>query len=308
VAVSTSSEPSGHPAGCSCCQAPLDPDDFDIRSEYPDPILQLSEEERAALWGGRNMIRADGIGAFVRCLMPVRLVGGGRITYSAWLSVEREDLRHAHSVWREPAYADLTLAGTIANAIQPWPGIFGEPATAEVRDADSLPYLAGAEGTLLWRVLNEEWDRDEVLSVIWHALPATINQRVTDDWSVRRTASLVPRVRDGVMRLVGPGRTVQLDILNIAGGRTPEQSVEMVTEGAPEVRDGEITETIEGVLRHAFWLRARSHFELYGYAALPGTIACVICMYDDPADLTWATETWRSLAHHPAAGQDSSST
>ena len=40
--------------------------------------------------------------------------------------------------------------------------------------------------------------------------------------------------------------------------------------------------------------------EFHGYAAIPGTLARVTCIYDDAADQTWAESVWRSA--RPAAG------
>ena len=61
--------------GCSCCGAPLNGVDLDIRSALPDAMLVLPAEQRAAAWGNSDFQRLDGVGGFVRCLMPVRLTG-----------------------------------------------------------------------------------------------------------------------------------------------------------------------------------------------------------------------------------------
>ena len=110
-----------HLPGCSCCGVPLDPVDLDIRCELPDPVLKLSPERQSAVWGNRNFQQADGVGAFVRCLMPVALTGQASVTYSVWLSVHPDQLQQAYADWETPAYADLKLDGVIANAVKPWP-------------------------------------------------------------------------------------------------------------------------------------------------------------------------------------------
>ncbi|MEV4349680.1 DUF2199 domain-containing protein [Actinoplanes sp. NPDC049596] len=282
-----------HLPGCSCCGGPLDSVDLDIRSALPDAMLALPAEQRAAAWGNSDMQRLADVGGFVRCLMPVRLTGGGSVTYSVWLKVDDDQLRHANAVWTTPAYAELSLHGTVANAVKPWPGLLGEAARAEVRDDGTLPYLV-AVGGLLSRVLTEEWDRDEVLSRIWHALPTAVRQPVTDDWSVERTAGLAPRVSDGIMIFAGPGRTVHVEVFGLQPGRTADAAIAAMTQGSPRDRDGELSERDGDVLRHAFWLKP-SHHELYGYAATSTGIACVTCMYDDVGDLAWAQRVWRSL-------------
>ncbi|MEU8820771.1 DUF2199 domain-containing protein [Actinoplanes sp. NPDC048796] len=290
-----------HLAGCSCCGAPLDALDLDVRSGVPDALLDLSAEQQAKVWGNSDLQRLEGVGGFVRCLMPVRLTGGGSVTYSVWLKVDDDQLRHANAVWSAPAYADLVLNGTVANAVRPWPEMLGEAARAEVRDEGTLPYLAGAGGTLLSRVLTEQWDRDDVLSRIGHALPAPVRQAVTGEWSIERSAGLEPRVADGVLMFAGPGRTVHVEVFDLRDGTTPEAAIARFTKGAPEPA-GEVSERDGDVARYAFWLtaavRGREQFELYGYAATASSVAAVTCMYDDAADLGWAQEVWRSLRRH----------
>ena len=287
-----------HLPGCSCCGAPLDATDLDIRSELPDALADLPPEQRAAAWGNKDFQRLEGVGGFLRCLMPVSLTGGSTVTYSVWVSLDDDQLRHALNVWNEPAYADLAVRGSVANAIKPWPTLLGEPAGAVVRDADKLPYLVADESTLLSRVLNDEWDRDDVLSRIWHPLPLTVRQPVTEDWSIERTAGLTPHLTEELMIFAGPGRTVHIETFGTPPGTTADDAIAVMTEGAPEQRDGELTERDGDFVRHAFWLPAvvngKVQHELHGYAAKPSAVACVTCMYDDPDDLDWAQSVWRS--------------
>jgi hypothetical protein len=77
-----------------------------------------------------------GSGAFVRCLMPVHLTGGGTIEYSVWLRVGADEVRHASEIWEAPAYADLRFEGTVANAIRPWADMLGAPAGAKALSHD----------------------------------------------------------------------------------------------------------------------------------------------------------------------------
>jgi hypothetical protein len=74
-------------------------------------------------------------------------------------------------------------------------------------------------------------------------------------------------------------------------------------EGAPSQPEGALVEREDDLLRRALWLPAivdgKQRHEFYGYVAMPGTIASVTCVYDDPEDIDWATEVWRSVRHHP---------
>jgi hypothetical protein len=269
-------------------------------------MLALSAPEREATWGNEHLRRADGIGAFVRCLMPVRLTGGSTIEYSVWLEVEPAALRHAHEVWDQPQYADLRLEGAVANDIKPWTQLLGAPGRAEVRDTGSIPHLVADEGTLLHRILHDEWDRDDVLSRLTNALPTPVRQRITDQWSLERSAGLELRWHEQRLYFAGPGRTVHLDAMRPPPGMSPEQVIDTLAADAPRDRDGESTEEIGAARRHAFWRPAlgdgRIVHNLHGFVAVPGAVLHLVCVHDDPADLDWAMRVWRSV--RPEQGSD----
>jgi hypothetical protein len=290
-----------HLPGCSCCGAPLDGVDLDIRSALPDAFLALSAEQRASAWGNSDFQRLEGIGGFLRCLMPVRLSGGGSVTYSVWLRLDDEQLRHALAVWSTPEYAALELHGEVANAIKPWPGLLGEAAGAVIRDAGTLPYLVADENSLLSRVLTDVWDRDDVLSRIAHPLPVPVRQQIAARWSIERTAGLGPRTTTDITGFTGPGRTVRIEAFDMPATMTTDAAIAEVSRGLPERCESELSERDGDLLRRAFWLTAiaddRPQQEFYGYAATAGSIFCVTCMYDDPSDLAWAQSVWRSVRH-----------
>jgi hypothetical protein len=264
----------------------------------PDAIQALPAERRAAAWGNSDFQRVEGVGGFVRCLMPVRLTGGGSVTYSVWLKLDDDQLRHANRVWTTPEYTGLTVRGEVANAVKPWPDLLGVAAGAEVRDAGTLPYLVADDNTVLSRVLTGEWDRDDVLSRIWHALPVPVRQQVTAEWSIERTAGLTPGTADGVMRFTGPGRTVHIETFGTPPVTPGHEVIASMTRGLAEKSEGELSEHDGALVRRAFWLTAaagdREQHEFYGYAAIPGNVAGVTCTYDDAADLAWALSVWRS--------------
>ncbi|MET8152992.1 DUF2199 domain-containing protein [Actinoplanes sp. NPDC049668] len=288
-----------HLPDCPCCGGALSPVDLAIRSAWPDAMLALSEPEREATWGNHHLRQADGIGAFVRCLMPVRLTGGGSIEFSVWLRVDPDSLRHAHEVWETPAYADLRLEGTVSNGIQPWNDLLGAPGRAEVRELESIPYLVADEGTTLHRILHEEWDRDLVLSRLTPALPTPVRQRITERWSLERSAGLELRWHENRLYFAGPGRTVHLDSLGPPPGLSTADVITALTEDAPRDRDGELTEEDGDLRRHAFWRPALDDghivHNLHGFVAVPGAVLHLVCVYDDPTSLDWAQRVWRSV-------------
>jgi hypothetical protein len=166
VAASSSSDEDSTSAGggtCPTCGRSLDDHDQDIRFRLPDPVLGLSAAEREdRTWGNDVLLQVRGIGAFVRCLLPVRLQGGHTLTFGLWLGVEGSALHRAWERWWSPSYAELVLDGFIANDVQPW-GLLGRPAHAVVHDRDAVPYLDSSEDELVTRVLAEEWDHDAVI-------------------------------------------------------------------------------------------------------------------------------------------------
>jgi hypothetical protein len=262
-------------------------------------MLELSPQQREATWGNEHLRAAEGIGAFVRCLMPVRLTGGSTLEYSVWLRVPAQTLRHASEIWEAPEYADLRLEGTVANAVRPWADMLGAPASAEVRDIDSIPYLVAGEGTLMHRILHDEWDRDDVLSRLTYALPTPVRQRITAHWSLERSAGMELRRHEDRVYFSGPGRTVHLDPLGTPADSTPAQMIRELTADAPPDRDGELTEPGEQTHRYAFWRPAlgdgRIVHNLHGYVAVQGDLLHLVCVYDDPADLEWAQHVWHSV-------------
>jgi hypothetical protein len=290
-----------HLPGCSCCGAPLDGTDLDIRSTLPDAIQALPPEQRAAAWGNSDLQRLQGVGGFLRCLMPVRLTGGGSVTYSVWLKLDDDQLRHANAIWTTPEYTTLSVRGEVANAIKPWPDLLGEAAGAVARDAGTLPYLVADENTVLSRVLVEVWDRDDVLSRIWHPLPVSVRQQITPEWSIERTAGLTPARVDGILWFSGPGRTVYIESFSTPSAAPGDEMIASMSQGLPEKCQGELSENDRELVRRAFWLTAtvdgREQHEFYGYVAARGTLTCVTCIYDDVSDRAWAQTVWRSTRH-----------
>ena len=94
----------------------------------------------------------------------MRLTGGYTITYAVWLAVHPDDLRRAWEVWWTPAYADLRLAGILANKMPAWEAeTYGKPLVAAVRDPDAAPYAADSDDAFMRRVLREEWPHEVIL-------------------------------------------------------------------------------------------------------------------------------------------------
>ena len=112
-------------------------------------------------------MQVQGVGAFVRVLVPTHLSGGYTVTFGAWLGVHPDDLRRAYEVWWTDAYADLVLEGRLANMLPPWESeTYAKPMLVAVRDPDAVPYAVGSTDDFLQSVLTEEWPHEAVLSAI----------------------------------------------------------------------------------------------------------------------------------------------
>jgi hypothetical protein len=155
-------------ASCPSCGRPLDEHNRHIRFRVPEPVLSIPEEERAALtWGNDVLMQVEGIGGFVRILVPVKLTEGFKVTYGAWLSVASDDLRRAWEVWTDPAYADLRLVGVLANMLPGWESeTYVKPLEAAVLNVEQTPYAIDSPDDFMRRVIQDEWPHEQVLAAI----------------------------------------------------------------------------------------------------------------------------------------------
>jgi hypothetical protein len=128
----------------------------------------VPEAERAArTWGNDVLMQVQGVGAFVRVLVPVHLTGGYTVTFGAWLDVHPDDLRTAHAVWETDAYQDLELVGRLANMLPPWESeTLARPLRVTVRDPEHVPVAADSTDAFLQDVISREWPHDEILAAV----------------------------------------------------------------------------------------------------------------------------------------------
>jgi hypothetical protein len=158
---------------CRLCGRPVDDHDQHVRFTLPDPVLadpvfaDPGGESIPEVWMSHPtphesvLMRSAPAGAFMRALLPIRLVGGHTLTYGVWLGIHLDDLRKVRAVWWEPQYRDLRVTGRLANAIAPW-GLLGAPVEAAVRDPDQTPYCDRSDDPDLQSVLHDEWPHDVV--------------------------------------------------------------------------------------------------------------------------------------------------
>ncbi|WP_406364995.1 DUF2199 domain-containing protein [Streptomyces sp. NBC_01546] len=293
-----------HLPSCSCCGDSLtDERRIDVGYNLPDAALTAPEEARHRL-GPSALLRVDGVGSFIRCLLLIRLTHETELVLGIWLEVDDAALRKAHDMWEDHGYADLAFRGRLANKIRPWgDDLLGAPFTARVADPEELPHLVVGHHPTATRVLEDTWDRDHVLSRFPHQLPVDVRTDLGDHWSIVRSAGLTARFADGADQFAGPDRSVAVTVFTDDNpGRTPEDFLSALLAGAPDKLPAQrLTELLPGGLRHAFWLapddHGRERHEFYGFTVpASGTAAGVFCTHEEPVDLAWAQEVWRSLA------------
>jgi hypothetical protein len=157
---------------CEICGGPVDAHDRQVRFRLPEPVLDSPAQERVrGAWLSHEspetsvMMQIPGVGAFVRALLVVRLVGGHAVTYGVWAGVHPYDLQRAFRVWREPEYENLRLEGALANSVPPW-GLLAAPVTLAVKDPEHTPCCVGSSDHMLSRVLGQEWPHEDVLEAL----------------------------------------------------------------------------------------------------------------------------------------------
>ena len=155
-------------ASCPLCGRPTDEHNRHLRFRLPEPVLDVPDAEREQrTWGSDVLLQVQGVGAFVRILVPVHLTGGYTVTFGAWLGVHPDDVRRAYEVWHTDSYKDLELNGRLANVLPPWESeTIARPLRAAVRDPESVPVAVDSSDEFLRRVLTEEWPHEEILGAI----------------------------------------------------------------------------------------------------------------------------------------------
>lgn len=158
-------------APCALCGRSAAAHGQDPLFVLPDRIATLPDREYTpgiAMTGDTaedSVLLKTGHEGFVRATLPVRLVGGLTVRYGLWVAISPLALERASEAWTEPAYAELRLAGTLANAIPPW-GLLDSPVQLAVTDPDELPVCVASTDPELRRVLRDEFDHDFVLGAV----------------------------------------------------------------------------------------------------------------------------------------------
>jgi hypothetical protein len=107
----------------------------------------------------------QGVGAFVRVLLPIRLTDGYTLTVGTWLAIDPSRLHAVWEMWETTRYESLVLDGFLANEIPPWGAeVLGAPSTAIVRDPEQVPYLSSSSQPDLSAILRRDWPHEVILA------------------------------------------------------------------------------------------------------------------------------------------------
>jgi hypothetical protein len=128
---------------------------------------------------------------------------------------------------------------------------------------------------------------------------------LTTDWSIDIDPEFTSQVVDGDLQLVAAGRTIWIAVWSPPVGQPITDTLSDIKEDVhpdPEQRFEE-PGTDADELRYASWypetVGDESQFGLYGYTIRPGSYVQAAFLIDDPLDLPWALDAWRSLRHQP---------
>ena len=155
---------------CAECGREQSEHDRHVRFMLPDPVAAREIDiGSSGFWMSHDTPResvfmaVDGLGSFLRSLLPVRLTGGYVVTFGVWIGVPHEEMLRAFEVWNAASYVDLALNGLLANSLPIW-GLLGSRVHLEVSDLNQTPYCTSSSDDELSSVLTEVWPHERVLS------------------------------------------------------------------------------------------------------------------------------------------------
>ena len=113
---------------CAQCGRPLDAHDRHVRFRLPDVVVSAGIElHDESVWmtdpdpDRAVMLRVEGVGRFVRVLLPVQLHDGFSVTFGTWVDVAGDaQFRDIIDVWWSDRYGSYSFTGSLANDLPLW--------------------------------------------------------------------------------------------------------------------------------------------------------------------------------------------
>jgi hypothetical protein len=154
---------------CHCCGQPVPEGNLAWDFPEPDPLAFLSDDERARRLGFQTpqIVGVEGLGNFIRVILPVPVEHDREATLGVWLSIpelrEWERVIDAASQGGD-AWAGVRFAGRLVTAVQPWPQVFGSWTQALVPGPGKVPRLVHSVDPVLANVLTSVWPEETIRS------------------------------------------------------------------------------------------------------------------------------------------------
>jgi hypothetical protein len=134
----------------------------DLQFGLPDEVLNHLDEvvDPTAWMSGRTPSESDLLclppfGAYLRALLPVRVEGGGVLTYGLWVKVAAEKFDNLRVVWPSPDYATVRTVGVLANKLPFQHAIYAD-VTVEVVDPNRKPVVTSSADTWTQELIDTE--------------------------------------------------------------------------------------------------------------------------------------------------------
>jgi hypothetical protein len=154
---------------CSCCGKPLPPGHLAWDYAEPDPVVLLSEAERAEWIAVKTaqIMQVRRLGNFIRVILPVPIEHDREATFGVWLDIpERDEWQRVIAAASQggQAWAGVRFAGRLVTAVPPWPSIFGVWTQALAPAPNKVPRLVHSVDPVLNAVLTRQWPEDAIRS------------------------------------------------------------------------------------------------------------------------------------------------
>ena len=131
---------------CSVCGEHHDEPLLDIRMGLPEPVFELSEEEReerAEVADDSGIFRSPAAGEhyYVRGLLEIPIPTLDRyFGYGAWIEVDAASYDRLGELWHDERGRDEPpFAGKLANELAPYERTVGLPVMLQLREVELLP-------------------------------------------------------------------------------------------------------------------------------------------------------------------------
>jgi hypothetical protein len=132
---------------CTFCGEYHDEELLDIRARFPDPVFELSDQERESrLDAGDDACVLDNgterARYFVRGLLELPIGDlDDSFTYGAWVEVDQPAFNRISDLWRDPLGAGKSFSGILANELEPYRGTAGLRAELRLGEVDRVPSI-----------------------------------------------------------------------------------------------------------------------------------------------------------------------